>query len=83
MIDEENGQTRKTKGGKKYQKKQKGKKGKIAGIIVAIILILLVILLGVGTGMVAGKISKFIFDIFPATIPNRNILVVANSFSRR
>ena len=40
MIDEENGQTRKTKGGKKYQKKQKGKKGKIAGIIVAIILIL-------------------------------------------
>lgn len=62
MIDEENGQTRKTKGGKKYQKKQKGKKGKIAGIIVAIILILLVILLGVGTGMVAGKISKINFD---------------------
>ena len=29
MIDEENGQTRKTKGGKRYQKKQKGKKGKI------------------------------------------------------
>ena len=57
MIDEENGQTRKTKGGKRYQKKQKGKKGKIAGIIVAIILILLVILLGVGTGMVAGKIT--------------------------
>ena len=28
MIDEENGQTRKTKGGKRYQKKQKGKKGK-------------------------------------------------------
>ena len=62
MIDEENGQTRKTKGGKRYQKKQKGKKGKIAGIIVAIILILLVILLGVGTGMVAGKISKINFD---------------------
>ena len=62
MIDEENEQTRKTKGGKKYQKKQKGKKGKIAGIIVAIILILLVILLGVGTGMVAGKISKINFD---------------------
>lgn len=32
MIDEENGQTRKTKGGKRYQKKQKGKKGKIAGL---------------------------------------------------
>ena len=62
MIDEENGQTRKTKGGKRYQKKQKGKKGKIAGIIVAIILILLVILLGVGTGMVAGKLSKINFD---------------------
>lgn len=62
MIDEENGQTRKTRGGKRYQKKQKGKKGKIAGIIVAIILILLVILLGVGTGMVAGKISKINFD---------------------
>ena len=62
MIDEENGQTRKTKGGKRYQKKQKGKKGKIAGIIVAIILILLVILLGVGTGMVAGKISKINFE---------------------
>ena len=46
MIDEENGQTRKTKGGKRYQKKQKGKKGKIAGIIVAIILILLVELNG-------------------------------------
>ena len=62
MIDEENGQTRKTKDGKRYQKKQKGKKGKIAGTIVAIILILLVILLGVGTGMVAGKLSKINFD---------------------
>ena len=62
MIDEENGQTRKTKGGKRYQKKQNGKTGKIAGIIVAIILILLVILLGVGTGMVAGKLSKINFD---------------------
>ena len=60
MIDEENVQAKKKKGGKRY--KRKSKAGKIIGISVAILLIILVILLGVAAGMVAGKISKINFD---------------------